>query len=111
MGGVDFSAHTREGFLFTPNAYTGPYESLGMVYVTMHAEGNLEEVDRRTGMKAWVFKEISVQDALTETRRRAVAMGANALANFNVHSSPKLIGSLTIPGIEVSGFAIKRLDK
>lgn len=41
VSGVDLRAHTREGFLFSPNAYTGQFEAVGLVTVSVYAEARV----------------------------------------------------------------------
>lgn len=109
--GLDFREHTREGFLFSPNAYPGDFESIGVVAVAVFAEG-----ERVTGgasfaggpSTTWRFIPVDAQGALTEARKRATALGANALVNVQVRDVAKAVGLVSVPGVEVSGFAIKR---
>lgn len=49
-----------------------------------------------------------ISDVVKEAHRRAVEMGANAIVNFSVKAVPELVQTVTVPGIEVAGFAIKR---
>jgi hypothetical protein len=105
--GIDFTPYTAQGFMFTPEMYRGDYESVGVINVIMQAEGNLVGDPRRGGSE-WQFSELNVGDVVKEAHKRAVAMGANALVNFSVRSASRLVGTVTVPGIEVTGFAIKR---
>lgn len=103
---IDFSEYTRQGFMFTTETYQGAYESVGIIYVTMHAEGKLEDVK---GFPQWVFSDLKVQDALAEAHRKALAMGANAIVKLDIQADNKVLSPvLAVPGIEVSGFAIRR---
>lgn len=120
--GIDFTEYTKRGFMFTPEEYTGAYESMGVITVSMYAEGNLEPPPRppRRGIfgnggaeqpeLVWRFKELRVQDVLEETHKRATGMGADAVVRFNVRAvtRPSGVALVDVPGIEVTGFAIKR---
>ena len=106
--GIDFTPYTAQKFMFTPEMYRGDYESVGVINVSMHAEGNLIP-NARTGRHEWVFSPLLIDDVVREAHKRAVAMGANAVVNFSVKAAPTVVGTVTIPGIEVSGFAIKRV--
>ena len=103
---IDFSGYSRQGFMFTTEMYQGAYESVGIIYVTMHAEGKLENMK---GFSQWVFSDLKVQDVLAEAHRKALAMGANAIVKLDIQADNKVLSpALTVPGIEVSGFAIRR---
>lgn len=93
--------------MFTPEMYRGDYESVGVINVIMHAEGKLV-ANPKTGMAEWQFSVLRVDDVVREAHKRALEMGANAVVNFSVKAAPKLVGTVTVPGIEVTGFAIKR---
>jgi hypothetical protein len=93
--------------MFTPEMYRGDYESVGVINVTMQAEGRLV-ANPKTGANEWQFSELRIADVVKESHRRAVEMGANAVVNFSVKAAPRLVGTVTVPGIEVNGFAIKR---
>lgn len=103
---IDFRSHARQGFLFSPNAYSGEFAPVGLVTVTLYAEGHLGQ--SAAGVRPWVFTEPPVQDAVAEARQRAAAMGANALVNFSVRRVFRSVGSASVPGVEVAGFAIIR---
>lgn len=93
--------------MFTPEMYRGDYESVGVINVAMQAEGRLVR-NGRTGVSEWEFSDLKIADVVKQAHTRAVAMGANAVVNFSVKAAPRLLGTVTVPGIEVTGFAIKR---
>lgn len=105
--GIDFTPYTSQGFMFTPEMYRGDYESVGVINVSMHAEGRLV-TNPRTRAQEWEFAALRVDDVVREAHKRAVDMGANAVVNFSVRAAPRLVGTITQPGLEVTGFAIKR---
>jgi hypothetical protein len=103
---IDFTEYSRQGFMFTTEMYQGPYESIGIIYVTMHAEGKLETVN---AVQRWIFSDLKVQDVIAEAHRKATGMGADAVVKLDIRANDKTVGLITVPGIEVSGFAIRRL--
>lgn len=105
--GIDFTPYTAQGFMITPEMYRGDYESVGVINVVMHAEGKLE-TDPKTGITGWHFSALRVENVVQEAHRRAVAMGADAIVNFDVKSAPEVVKTVVVPGIEATGFAIKR---
>jgi hypothetical protein len=110
---IDLREYSQKGFLFTPDpTYTGRYESVGMVSVTLAAEGEYKvPPGARRGPVGepprWVWAAIDPQRALRETQQRVVAMGGNAMLSLRVESHS---GDKGRPTMNVSGFAIKRLD-
>lgn len=105
--GIDFTPYTAQGFMITPEMYRGDYESVGVINVIMHAEGRLE-TDPKTGITGWHFSTLHVDDVVKEAHQRAVAMGADAIVNFDVKAAPEVVQTVVVPGIEATGFAIKR---
>lgn len=80
---------------------------MGVINVVMHAEGRLE-TDPKSGITGWHFSTLHVDEIVKEAHRRAVAMGADAIVNFEVKSAPEVVQTVVVPGIEATGFAIKR---
>lgn len=122
--GVDFTPFTARGFLFTPERYPESYESIGVITITIWPEANREVRSgrrvRRGGQDTpaveigdWVIEPITIQDALESMYERASEMGADAVVNLEISRvveeyASSLLTTLVLPGIEVSGFAIKR---
>ena len=124
--GVDFTAFTDREFLFTPERYVEEYESIGVITVTMWPEANREVMEnarrirrpgrytRATEVGDWVIEAITIQDALEAMYQLAAEMGANAVINLEITRVVEEYGSsitstLVLQGIEISGFAIRRL--
>lgn len=101
--GVDFREHTREGFLFSPNAYAGAFEAVGMVTVSMFPEATWVQKQQK-----WVTAPLKLADVLVEARKSAATLGADAIVNVSFRSLSKGYTWGVISGVEVSGFAIKR---
>jgi hypothetical protein len=128
--GIDFSPFTQKGFLITPEKYAGSYESIGLINYEAFPGANYKEVEKSIenyyGSKKpvifkenkWVVDSISLQDVLTKVYNICVEMGADALVNFDYEIIPTSYGSvpraidnpLTIYGIHISGYAIKRKE-
>ncbi len=106
VSGIDFTRYTQRGFLFTPEVYDGPYEAVGLITVTRYAEGRFNQETA-----SWDFDPISVRDVVDSIYARATAIGADALMRFhleNVMGPPAAARLPATPGLEVSGFAIRR---
>lgn len=108
--GVDLSRYSQRGFLFSPDAYTGPHEAVGLVSVRRYAEAPWEVPNQREALPHWEFGHVSTQEALDSMYARAVSLGADALVKMEIRSveQPAQPGRPAIPGVEVSGFAIRR---
>ena len=107
--GIDFSDYSRRGFLFTPGMYTeGPYESLGLVTVTVTPQAR-QVPDSTTGYFRWQIERITADDIVRKTYDQAIAMGADALVNFEARVREERLDEYSSrPILEVSGFAIRR---
>lgn len=115
--GYDFSKYSNQGFLFTPESYEGNYKSIGMVNVTFWPEvkkqGDPLDSSKnysvtRTYDTTWFIEKLNMQTAIDSMYSKASKMGADAVIRFNTNYQTKQHGSLSIIGLEVSGFAIDR---
>lgn len=106
---VDFTPYTRRGFLFTTETYPGPYEAVGIISVTRYAGGH--RVPGVTTDYVWQFDPVPVAEVLDSMYARATALHADALTKFTLRTVTRPGPGTDVPGIEVSGFAIRRLDK
>jgi len=109
LTGIDFRKYTSEGFLITPEKFSGKYESIGLVCYAIFPESNFDVVSQQ-----WVSKKISLSQGVDSLYYESKAMGANAIMNFvsvqKTQSFPAGMKSVPLVGYEISGFAIKRLE-
>lgn len=115
FAGFDFRPYTERGFMFTPDVYGGEYDAIGLVSATIYPEAYREHQSRgaETALGKWSIKDVDAQEAIDEMYRRASTLGADALVQFTIKSIEKTVETgdirgLTLSGVEVSGFAIKR---
>ena len=113
--GFDFSEYSKKGFLFTPETYNGPYESIGILKMIIYPEVRKKELkyenDPNFESKKytdWAVGKINPAEAINEMYKSASKMGADAVTKFEIKTVTKINGQLIIEGIEVNGFAIKR---
>lgn len=113
---ADYSAYSEIGFLITPHAYSGEYESLGELAISIvpaikQFSGGGEQYDYRG--KYYDYETIKRQDAIDIAVKEAINRGANAITNFTITtkeiSRGDGLGTLCI-GYEyyITGFCIKR---
>lgn len=117
--GVDLSRYSQKGFLFSTDPYSGPYDAMGLVTVTQYASAKWTDSGEVSGLSRWVVGQVHAQEVLDSAYARAVGLGANALVKMEIRSVA-LSGANPsgwhlsraelpdLPGIQVSGFAIKR---
>ena len=120
--GFDFRKYTEKGFLFTPEKYSGVYESIGTVRYVHVPGAKLTEYLKRsnydgtnTMQKKWVIDSASVSHGIDSLFSLASSMGANAIMNFVVIPATRThsvdtMGIVTIEGYDISGFAIRRKE-
>ncbi len=118
--GYDFTKYTDRGFLITPEGYSGEYQSVGVLNVTVWPtveELNAEEappltdpIDTGSGSKKWYITEpVSPQEAVDSLYTLADSMGADAIINFETEATKQdLNGGVTRIGIRARGYAIER---
>ena len=58
----------------------------------------------------WQFDSLDVQDVLRTAHQQAISMGANAVSNFTAAEVSRRVGTVLVTGVEITGFAIRRLD-
>jgi len=121
----DYSKYAKEGFMITPDMYTGKYEACGEISIDVFPGELLkEEVDKRDEKEAiyspstnkYIVKEnISNDELIKMAVDKAKEVGANALVNFKCLNVSYTYYSTTLNMVvtsfshfEVSGFAIKR---
>lgn len=122
--GIDFSKYSKEGFLITPEKYTGKYESVGMVEYRLMpgakylAVGNYRDASGKIqATYKWFIDKIEFSQAIDSIYVMAKSMGADAITNFDSEIEIKQISSLkynnpvTITGYRITGYAIKRLEE
>ena len=121
---IDFSKYSKQNFLFTPLKYSGDYQSIGLISVSMMPEAEFKFQDRfvdstRTRFigsnKIWVIKKLNLESVIDTFYLKATSMGANAVIDFNIKFIKKTFESkstnpVILPGVELTGFAIKRID-
>ena len=109
VSGIDFTKYTKEGFLFTPEAYDGPYDAIGLISITRYAGARYVDTTTESA-SGWKYDPIPVPALMDTVYARATAMGANAIMRFHVENSlaPATLDHPLLPGITVTGFAIRR---
>jgi hypothetical protein len=116
--GYDFSNYSKKGFLFTPNLYQGDYETIGLIQLsyTPQAKYDLIRAKQRYGKPpyGWEVDEINPKKAIKAIYKECVEMGADALTQMKIetffeHQAQDTHSPITIIGIKISGFAIKRI--
>ncbi len=124
---IDFRKFSDKGFLITPEKYTGEYHAVGMIdFIKMPGavyikrtklDDNNKPVTPEFGHpaeieKTWVTDNINMDAVLEELYKQCVALGADAIINFNIQPNTVLHGGIlnpvTIEGVRITGYAIKR---
>lgn len=115
--GYDLTSYTKQGFLITPEPFSGAYESVAVLTATVIPGLSVTDDDgnRDVGVFAGrgrrvMAEQVEVDDAIHALYEKASAMGANALTNFRAESVNRVVEGIPCECIEVSGFAIRRLE-
>ena len=109
VSGVDFTPYTKQGFLFTPEVYDGPYDAIGLISITQYAGARYVETSAES-TSGWRYDPIPFPALMDTVYARATAMGANAIMRFHIENTvaPATLDHPLLPGITVTGFAIRR---
>lgn len=124
--GVDLRQYSDKGFLITTEMYPGAYESVGIFTYELYPEVdykgagytiNYTDAKGNPHMKEvykWVGQPIEVQEAIDSLYHKCLDMGADAFVKLNIEQVSKpytgIKNPISLSGISVKGFAIKRLD-
>lgn len=122
IGFLDFRPYTEQGFLLTPNMYTGEYTACGLLEVNVfpakkahNSPGHTNEYGNYViGSSTVTVEEISSQELISLAVDTAKELGADAICNFKCvsHYNNYFDGSghsrQEFSHYEISGFCIKR---
>ena len=119
--GLDFSEYSEEGFLITPEGYSGDYQSIGILQATLsptaaRLRGNPSDAHVPEGSYIqgdWMINRASTEEVIEALQSRAEEMGADALIRFDLAriENTYTVGAnetVEVPQYQVSGFAIDR---
>lgn len=117
---VDFSKYAKTGFLITPHDYSGEYEAMGLISISVVPEARLvsKSYKHSSGPTAtkemWDIGQLDINTIIEALHKRAVSLGADAIIDFKVTTVERQHGegtlkSVKITGYELEGFAIKRV--
>jgi hypothetical protein len=124
---IDFRKYSEKGFLITPEKYPGEYHAVGMIdFISMPGavyvkrtklDENNKPVTPEFGHPAeieknWVPENINMDTTIEELYKQCVTLGADAIINFKIEPNSVLHGGIlnpvTVEGVRITGFAIKR---
>jgi hypothetical protein len=116
---LDLSKYTEIGFLFTSEPYLGKYMTVGMLDYSERVAYEFSNQYVNTEMTNFYSTGvISIYDILQEIYEEAIKLGGDCIMNFDINytETPLPVTTTgykryTIPGVEISGTVIKRLDK
>lgn len=113
--GVNFTNFSDKNFLFTPYKYEGKYESVGLVRFEIKSGAEYIPNKELNWLQGdWEFDYATSDEILNYAHDIAIKMGADAICDFKIiYKSEEVIYDtqhITLPIVEVSGFAIKRMD-
>lgn len=102
----DFTPYSAKGFLFTPEKYTGTYESVGIISVEVYPE--IKKNPRESDFENYIAGSVTTNEVIDSLYYMSIEMGADALINFYAEKFDALVGGIWVKGIAAGGFAIKR---
>jgi len=111
---ADYRAYSEIGFLITPNAYSGEFESLGEIAI--HIIPAITKTTEKYMGEDWNFYDYEVikrQELIDIAVKEAIDRGADAITDFAITSKEIIKGDgmgKVCSGYEywITGFCIKR---
>ncbi|MCD4652140.1 MAG: hypothetical protein K8S56_10220 [Candidatus Cloacimonetes bacterium] len=129
VSGFDFSSYNARNFMVTPRGYNGKYEPLGMLNFVVCEGAAMEEKllfiadkhAKEAGLEdiavfEWIVEELDYNEILEYVYQTAISMGGNAVVDFRITRNDKTYVNspgypgVTVPGVEIYGFVIRRLN-
>jgi len=114
--GFDFTKCANQGFLFTPlEVLDRPYGGRGLLRIEGCPKVNLKSSyynnERNVPIEEKTFKQDQLQpeELIEEAYKYAKSIGADAIIQFKISKNQCNRGNIQVEGLELSGFAIKRL--
>jgi len=115
--GFDFTKYANQGFLFTPlEIVDRPYEGRGLVRIEgwpkVHLLTTLVPAPNGSGLveqKKFTPEKMDPSELINEAYEYAKSIGADAIIQFKITSKTGNRGNINVDGLELYGFAIKRL--
>ncbi len=104
--GVDLTRYATKGFYFSDETFPGPHEAVGIIAVAQYASAKWAKETA-----SWTLIPVRAQDVLDTIYTRAVVLGADGFVRMTfrpIVRQPAGTGQPELPGLEVSGFAIRR---
>lgn len=126
---LDFTKYTEKGFLFSPYQYNGDYEAIGIInykfvpsaefveskeeFELMYEKGNRIGDKKDSYKMFWLENSYNLYDLLDSIYYWSTSKGANAIVDLKLNVTSEYFGygyinPITIKGVEITGFAIKR---
>ena len=121
VSGFIFTKYTAKGFLFTPEKYAGKYNSVGIISIEIFPqihENEFSSLNNQYGTTQqgstpkFSYKRVDPGEALDSMYNYCKRLGADAVINLEINQTYDVRTGISgqIPGLKISGFAIKRLD-
>lgn len=114
---LDFTKYTSKGFLFTPEQYSGDFESCGIIKLEFwpKVKRDFNNTNLQPGQfysegqgTNWVYTPITSIEILDSLYLKSMRLGADAIVRLNIEEFEGDYGPVTAPCKRVSGYAIKR---
>ncbi|MCF8259765.1 MAG: hypothetical protein K9J12_03255 [Melioribacteraceae bacterium] len=114
----DFGKYEEQGFLFTPNAYSGNAIPKGYIFLEFFPKGERKKYGSPGGQtilksekwKLWDIDPINTNKIISETYQKAIKMGGNSITNLKFEPIQKIEENLIIDGVRLTGWVIDRRD-
>jgi hypothetical protein len=113
----DFTKYSRAGFLFTPEKYSGNYESVGIIEINMYPQIKKEVFNKYEDSYnlheeeaiPYTVIRISTNQVIDSLYSACKNMGADGLTDLKIENTEQVSNeTITYCGIKASGLAIKR---
>lgn len=110
---VDFRALSSDGFLLSPDPFTGTHTPLGLVFVQFQGGAERRGPDRTASFEYWAPINVPVDSVIALAKAKSRELGGDGLVNIRLIAAPRVFSTLALEpvvasGWELSGLAIKR---
>jgi len=115
--GIDLSRFSDKSFLITPEKYNGQYLLISIYTLDYFPAAHLITTKGKNGgsdKTSWVVEKINFDELFNEIYDSTLDKKGNAFINFKIEDIQKYYSKIeapvTITGIRITGWMIKRID-
>jgi len=107
--GIDLRKYAEKNFLFDMENYSDPHLVLGIINVKVFAAGEVNLNEYKQNVMNFDESQINIDGVLEKIYLKALEYDGDAFVNMKIDRVTKAVQQYSVPGIQITGYIIKRL--